>query len=200
MTEKPEAPATDRNRDSILDVLRIEFEQVRSVLEIGSGTGQHAIYFGRELPWLNWQTSDRLQNHGGINAWLADAALPNVDRPLCLDVEDADGVPGEYDAVFSANTAHIMNLEAVKCMFEFVGNRLTPGGCFCLYGPFKIDGEFTSESNRAFDTSLRSQDTRMGIRDLDALQGMASGNGLVHDKSYAMPANNMLVVWRKNQA
>lgn len=195
MTDKPEAPATDRNREAILDVLRVEFEHLRSVLEIGSGTGQHAVFFGRELPWLNWQTSDRQQNHDGINAWITDASLANLGRPLDLDVELVAEVPGEYDAVFSANTAHIMNFEAVKCMFDIVGNCLPSNGRFCLYGPFKLDGEFTSESNRAFDESLKARDPRMGIRELHALHALASDNGLTHARSYAMPANNMLVVW-----
>ncbi len=198
MTGKPEAPATDRNRESILEVLRSEFEAVQSVLEIGSGTGQHAVFFGRELPWLKWQTSDRQQNHAGINAWLEDAALKNVCAPLTLDVEEVDSVAGEYDAVFSANTAHIMNMDAVRCMFALVGGCLSARGRFYLYGPFKIDGEFTSDSNRAFDASLKAQDPCMGIRDLDALHALASKNGLAHEKSYGMPANNMLIVWRSS--
>jgi len=198
MTERPEAPATVRNRESILEVLRCEFEAVHSVLEIGSGTGQHAVFFGRELPWLNWQTSDRRQNHAGINAWLEDAALKNIRTPLTLDVEEVADVAGDYDAVFSANTAHIMNMDAVRCMFALVGACLTAKGRFCLYGPFRIDGEFTSPSNEAFDASLREQDSRMGIRDLDALHALALENGLAHEKSYGMPANNMLIVWRRN--
>lgn len=196
----PHAPATERNRDSILEVLRNEFEHARSVLEIGSGTGQHAIFFGRELPWLAWQTSDREQNHDGIKAWLDGAALKNVLPPLSLDVEEVGEIPGGYDAVFSANTAHIMNFDAVKCMFTIVGSCLATKGCFCLYGPFKVDGDFTSESNEAFDISLKSQDPRMGIRELESLHELADDNGLRHDRSYAMPANNMLIVWRKGAA
>jgi len=198
MTDKPEAPATERNRDSILDVLRIEFEQSLSVLEIGSGTGQHAVFLGRELPWLNWQTSDCQKNHDGINAWIADASLANVRRPLDLDVELVGDVPGEYDAVFSANTAHIMNFDAVKCMFEIVGSCLPAKGRFCLYGPFKLDGEFTSQSNKEFDESLKVRDPQMGIRELDTLYVLASDNQLTHARSYAMPANNMLVVWSRD--
>lgn len=198
MIRKPEAPATDRNRESILDVLRNEFETVRSVLEIGSGSGQHAVFFGRELPWLKWQTSDRQQNHVGINAWIADASLKNVYSPLSLDVEEVAGVPGEYDAVFSANTAHIMNLDAVRSMFTIVGKCLAAEGRFCLYGPFKLDGEFTSKSNEAFDASLKLQDPRMGIRDLATLHEFASDSGLTHENAYAMPANNMLIVWRRD--
>ena len=198
MTDKPDAPATDRNRESILEVLRVEFEHSRSVLEIGSGTGQHAIFFGREFPSLQWQTSDRRENHDGINAWISDSTLRNVGRPLDLDVERVRDVPGEYDAVFSANTAHIMNFVAVKCMFKIVGISLPPTGRFCLYGPFKLNGAFTSESNSRFDESLKARDPRMGIRDLEALHALALDNGLNHERSYAMPANNMLIVWGKN--
>jgi cyclopropane fatty-acyl-phospholipid synthase-like methyltransferase len=198
MTDKPDAPATDRNRESILEVLRVEFEHSRSVLEIGSGTGQHAIFFGREFPSIYWQTSDRRENHDGINAWISDSTLRNVGRPLDLDVERVRDVPGEYDAVFSANTAHIMNFEAVKCMFKIVGISLPPTGRFCLYGPFKLNGAFTSESNSRFDESLKARDPRMGIRDLEALHALALDNSLKHERSYAMPANNMLIVWSKN--
>lgn len=193
---RPHAPATDRNREAILQVLRDEFEQVRSVLEIGSGTGQHAVFFGRALPWLTWQTSDREQNHDGIITWLADAGLANVSGPMCLDVEETDDIPGHFDAAFSANTAHIMNFDAVKCMFALVARCLKPDGRFCLYGPFNIDGEFTSESNAAFDRSLKAQDPQMGIRELEGLNELASENGLEHRRSYAMPANNMLIVWQ----
>lgn len=199
MDQKPEAPATDRNREPILDVLRTELKDSKSVLEIGSGTGQHAVFFGCNLPWLNWQTSDRLENHNGIRAWLNESKLENVYAPLNLDVERVDASPDIYDAVFSANTAHIMSLDAVVCMFRIVGNCLSPGGCFCLYGPFMIGGEQTSESNRRFDESLKVQDPEMGIRELDMLHELASANGLRHKRSYAMPANNMLVVWRKNE-
>lgn len=200
MTRKPEAPATDRNRDAILEVLRVEFAQSRSVLEIGSGTGQHALYFGREMPWLEWQTSDRLENHEGIISWLADSSLENVCRPLNLDVELVDDLPESYDAVFSANTAHIMSFAAVQCMFRIVGRCIFSGGRFCLYGPFNLDGKFTSDSNKVFDESLKARDPLMGIRDLDALHRLASENGLTHARSYAMPANNMLIVWRRDEA
>jgi SAM-dependent methyltransferase len=196
ITQKPEAPATERNREAILDVLRSEFAGVSSVLEIGSGTGQHAVYFGQKLPWLNWQTSDREENHDGINAWLGEASLANICRPLTLDVEVDNVSPGTYDGVFSANTAHIMSLAAVKCMFRIVAECMLPGGRFCLYGPFNLAGAFTSESNRVFDASLKARDSLMGIRDLENLHDLAAENRLEHLRSYAMPANNMLVVWR----
>ncbi len=197
MNEKPSAPATERNRDAILEVLREELSEISSVLEIGSGTGQHAVFFGASMPWLDWQTSDRSVNHAGISAWITESAVSNVRPPLDLDVQQAPKLPNTYAAVFSANTAHIMSFAAVTCMFAIVGRVLRSGGIFCLYGPFKLDGNFTSSSNEAFDSSLRQQDPQMGIRDLESLQELGQDNGLEMLRRYAMPANNMLVVWKK---
>ena len=198
MTVKPNAPASGRNRDAILDVIKTEFGDCHTVLEIGSGTGQHAVFFAEAMPWLRWQTSDLAENYPGIHSWIADSGLANVREPILLDVEHADGVDGYFDGVFSANTAHIMSIQAVRCMFDVVGRLLSPGGVFCLYGPFNQDGTFTSESNRRFDQSLRSQDPAMGIRDLEELQDIALSVAMHRERLYAMPANNMLVAWRKN--
>ena len=200
MAEKPDAPATRRNRDAILAVLADEFRNARSVLEIGSGTGQHAVYFATALPNLYWQTSDRRMNHAAINAWIASADLGNLAPPLDLDVLQTTEPDGVYDSAFSANTAHIMSLAAVERMFELVGRILPAAGLFCLYGPFNVDGEFTSESNERFDRSLRSQDPDMGIRDLSELDQPAARCELVQVRRYAMPANNLLVVWQKQGA
>lgn len=195
--KKQSAPATERNRNAILDVLVREFHAVTSVLEIGSGTGQHAVFFAENIPTLRWQTSDRLENHAAINAWVEDAELDNVLLPLAVDVLEVDSVPGNYDAVFSANTAHIMSFAAVIRMFELVGRVLSGGGVFCLYGPFNLNGEFTSESNAVFDRSLKSQDALMGIRDLEALVDLAGQSGMRELRRYTMPANNILIVWQK---
>lgn len=199
VNNKPAAPATDRNRDAILEVLLQELEGVSSVLEIGSGTGQHAVYFGGKMPWLEWQTSDRYENHQGINAWVAESLSSNVRPPLDLDVQKVTQLTDVYDAVFSANTSHIMSFDAVICMFAIVGRALQPGGAFCLYGPFNLDGDFTSTSNANFDRSLRSQDPKMGIRDLESLLELGVENGLQMRRRYAMPANNMMLVWRKER-
>lgn len=197
MTAKPNSPASERNKRPILDVLNVEFRVCRSVLEIGSGTGQHAVFFAEAMPWLTWQTSDVAENHPGIRAWIADARLENVRDPMPVDVLRPDGVDGEYDGVFSANTAHIMSMSAVRGMFDLAGRVLSDGGLFCLYGPFNRDGEFTSESNRRFDQSLRSQDPEMGIRDLEDLDEFAARSMMRRYRLYAMPANNLLAVWRK---
>ena len=195
MLSRPASPAAERNRQPILEVLKSEFEKVVNVLEIGSGTGQHAVHFAAAMPWLEWQTSDLSESHAGINAWIDEFGGSNLRRPLLLDVLEAGSTPQSYDAVFSANTAHIMCIEAVSAMFSLVGGLLSPGGPFCLYGPFNQGGEFSSESNRQFDQSLRSRDAAMGIRDLEQLDAFARAAGLVRDRIYAMPANNNLVVW-----
>ena len=194
---KPDAPATRRNRDAILTVLKTEFRDATSVLEIGSGTGQHAVYFGRALPNLEWQTSDRSENHEGISLWLADIKLSNVKSPLTLDVTTTNRVSASYDAIFSANTAHIMSFIAVKKMFRLIGETLQAHGVFCLYGPFNVGGKFTSKSNEEFNQMLKRQNPEMGIRDLETLNELALENGLIVGNRYAMPANNMIVIWRQ---
>lgn len=198
MPEKPNAPATGRNQEVILQVLQDEFRDAKSVLEIGSGTGQHAVFFARELPHLVWQSSDREINHAGIKAWIDDAGLENLLLPLALDVENTEKLNATFDAVFSANTAHIMSFPAVKCMFHLVGSCLTEEGVFCLYGPFNQDGAFSSPSNEKFDASLKAQDGSMGIRDLEDLDALAAANGMRRVRLYAMPANNNIAVWQKN--
>lgn len=195
---KPNAPSALRNQNAILEVISDEFQDCKAVLEIGSGTGQHAIFFASQMSWLSWQTSDLIANHHGINAWLEDADLDNVMAPLVLDVEEPLQTDDKFDAVFSANTAHIMSIAAVESMFSTAGRCLIGGGRFCLYGPFSQNGKFTSDSNREFDANLRSQDPAMGIRDLEILDGFAETSGLHRTSLYAMPANNMISIWSKN--
>ena len=197
MIDKPFAPATERNSRPILDVIRHEFRNCRSVLEIGSGTGQHAVTFASDLRHLTWQTSDRDENHDGINAWLCEAAAGNVLPPLSLDVLKATVPELNYDGVFSANTSHIMSFSAVEKMFAIAGSTLADDGVFCLYGPFSIDGNFNSASNEEFDRSLRARDAQMGIRDLADLDQLAGAHCLRRTRLYSMPANNYLAVWLK---
>jgi cyclopropane fatty-acyl-phospholipid synthase-like methyltransferase len=193
----PSSPAAERNRQPILEVLREEFRDRSTVLEIGSGTGQHAAWFAAALPHLEWQTSDLPEQHAAIQAWVAHARLPNLRPPLALDVRDAELEPGSYDAVFSANTAHIMDVDAVRAMFALAGRVLEEEGVFCLYGPFRFDGRYTSPSNAEFDASLRKRDPSMGVRDVVDLERYAAAGGLVRERLYAMPANNHIVVWAK---
>jgi cyclopropane fatty-acyl-phospholipid synthase-like methyltransferase len=191
------APHTARNAQPILEVLRTEFAAIASVLEIGSGTGQHATMLASAMPKLVWQPSDRPQNLAAIRGWLEQAAVPRVLDPIRLDVI-SDACPAQtYDAVFSANTAHIMSRMAVAKMFNIVSAVLRVGGSFCLYGPFNCNGKFNSESNAHFDRALRAEGGDMGIRDLDELHAYAVAGGLQHAGLYAMPANNLIAVWRR---
>lgn len=198
MTRLPRSPACERNREPILEVLVREFADRRAVLEIGSGTGQHAVHFAAAMPHLEWQTSDLPESHKSICAWLDEAQLDNVRAPLVLDVKKASDNPVSelrFDAAFSANTAHIMDIDAVAGMFRLVGDLLPGGGVFCLYGPFNFGGQFSSDSNAAFDLSLRRRDPAMGIRDLETLDSFGERAGLARERLYAMPANNHIAVW-----
>ena len=198
MSAPPIAPAAARNTRPILDVLLREFADVRSVLEVGSGTGQHAVAFAAAMPVLDWQTSDLVGNHAGINAHIDAAALANVKPPVELDMLSATATM-TVDAVFTANTMHIMSWPAVCRMLDFVGESLTGGGLFCCYGPFRRDGRFSTDSNARFDASVRAQDPDMGIRELADVDELAHSAGLARVRSYAMPANNLLLSWVKEQ-
>lgn len=193
---KPWSAAAAQNAAPILEILRNEFRNCSEVLEIGSGTGQHAVHFAAELGHLRWQTSDLDENHAGILARLADAGLTNVLDPISLDVSRAK-INKKYDAVFSANTAHIMSLETVIRMLTLVGGVLRVGGVFCLYGPFRRFGQFNTASNARFDDSLRSRHATMGIRDLEDLDEACLEHGLRRLSLYAVPSNNLVVVWQK---
>lgn len=199
MSVRPDAPAARRNKDAILEVLRYEFRHCKKVFEIGSGTGQHAVHFSGAMPWLEWQTADLAESHPGLIAWVEWAMLPNLAAPLVFDASNPPPVSDLFDSVFSANTAHIMSMEEVGSMFDYVSRVLKPGGIFCLYGPFNVDGQFTSESNMAFDASLRDRKSSMGIRDRNVLDKLAGRLGLCGIRRYAMPANNQLLVWQKSE-
>jgi cyclopropane fatty-acyl-phospholipid synthase-like methyltransferase len=194
---KPHSPACDRNRDPILDVLREHFAGARRVLEIGSGTGQHAAYFAGHLPHVIWQASDREETIPGIRAWLDDAALPNTPAPLALDVM-GHWSEASFDAVFSANTLHIMAWTEVEQLFARLPQVTDPGATLIIYGPFNADGRHSSESNAAFDQSLRSRSAHMGIRDAEAVDALAQGAGFALLADIAMPANNRCRVWRRS--
>jgi cyclopropane fatty-acyl-phospholipid synthase-like methyltransferase len=197
MAERPFSEYAERNGGPILDVLRDEFSMCTTILEIGSGTGQHAVRFASEMPQLCWQSSDLDENHEGIGAWVRESKLANLLPPLSLDVLTAEVPEASYDGVFSANTAHIMSFDAVAKMFALVGNALPDDGVFCLYGPFRQDGEFNTASNASFDENLRSRNPDMGIRAIESLDELGTQHGLSRVRLYAMPANNHIAVWRK---
>lgn len=197
MADRPFAASAARNTAPILEVLRREFRDSTDVLEIGSGTGQHAVTFAGAMPHLQWRTSDLEENHAGLHARLEDSGLDNLHPPLSLDVRTAALGAASIDAVFSANTAHIMGVDAVAAMFALVGDALRAGGVFCLYGPFRLRGTFNTASNEQFDAGLRAREPRMGIRDLETLDEFGAPHGLVRDRLYAMPSNNYIAIWRK---
>jgi SAM-dependent methyltransferase len=199
-SDLPDAPATERNREPILGVLRAWFARRRRVLEIGSGTGQHAVYFAQAMPWLSWQTSDLPENHAGIRAWIAAAAggAGKVLAPLALDIADAGSWPAaRYDAVFVANVLHIAPWPAVEALFANLPNVLEDEATLVVYGPFNENGAYTSQSNAAFDQWLKNEDPRRGIRDREAVQALAANAGLKFEADIAMPANNRCLVWSR---
>ena len=194
--DKPYAPACERNREPILAVLRECFADRRDVLEVGSGTGQHAVHFAAAMPWLSWQCSDRAEHLPGIRLWLDEAGLPNTPAPIELDVSGA-WARRRFDAVFSANTLHIMGWPEVQQFFEGVDAVLATDGVLAAYGPFNYGGEYTSDSNREFDAWLKARDPRSGIRDFEAVDALAREIGLTLMDDVAMPANNRTLVWRR---
>jgi len=194
---KPFAESCEQNKHIILDVLKQEFSKVNNVLEIGSGTGQHAVFFAESLAHLNWQCSDRTSSLAGINAWLNEANLTNLPRPIELDVLSSQWPNKKYDAVFSANAVHIMSWQAVEAMFEGLKNCLEEHAVICLYGPFNYDNKFTSESNARFDQWLKQRDPLSGIRDINDLNKLAAQCNLTLSNDYAMPANNRILCWQK---
>jgi cyclopropane fatty-acyl-phospholipid synthase-like methyltransferase len=194
---KPYAESCDQNRDPILEVLIHLFAHSSKVLEIGSGTGQHAVFFSRKMPHLFWQTSDRVEFQAGIRMWVQESGLTNVAPPLLLDVSQAVWPAFEADAVFSANTAHIMHLPEVEAMILGVGRVLSAAGVFALYGPFNYQSRYTSASNARFDQWLKSRDPDSGIRDFETLNNLAEKGGMSLVDDFEMPANNLLLAWRK---
>jgi cyclopropane fatty-acyl-phospholipid synthase-like methyltransferase len=199
MTDKPYSPASERNREPILAVLRRWFTDRQRVLEIGSGTGQHAVHFATAMPHLVWQSSDRAENLPGIRNWLDEAALPNTPSPLEFDVT-GDWPSDRYDAIFSANTVHIMSWPEVEQLFAKLPAVTTADACLAIYGPFNIEGHFTSDSNASFDRDLKMRGAHMGIRDVAAVDALAAAAGFDLVEDIAMPANNRLRYWKRRRA
>ncbi|HEY1034269.1 MAG TPA: DUF938 domain-containing protein [Pseudoxanthomonas sp.] len=194
--DKPFTPSCERNQGPILEVLQRHFGDTRCVLEVGSGTGQHAVHFAAAMPDVSWQASDRADHLPGIALWLDEAALANTPPAIELDV-DGRWPDAMFDAVFTANSLHIMGWPQVEAFFAGVGAVLEPGGLLVVYGPFNVGGEFTSESNRAFEQWLKDRDPVSGIRDIEAVDALARGIGLVRVEDNAMPANNRCIVWQR---
>ena len=195
---KPYSESCDENRSPILSVIQPLLKDCRTVFEIGSGTGQHAVFFAENMPQLVWHTSDCSEYLDGINLWLHDAGLENTRAPAKLDVSESDWPQQTFDAVFSANTAHIMHWPDVEAMFSGVASIMSSGGKFLLYGPFNYNNEYTSESNARFDHWLKSRDPESGIRNFEDLDRLAQQAGMRLCNDYEMPVNNRILYWEKD--
>jgi SAM-dependent methyltransferase len=191
----PFSEACERNKGPILEVLRPLLARCSSVLEIGSGTGQHAVHFARHLPHLAWQPSDCGEHLAGLVARVGQQGPANLRLPLELDVTQRTWPSVAADAVYSANTLHIMSWPEVEAFFSGVGQVLGPGGLLAVYGPFRYRGAFTSESNAHFDRALYERDPASGIRDFEAVDALAAAQHFELLADHAMPANNQLLAW-----
>ncbi len=198
----PFSQACENNKQPILAVLSKTLAHNKMVLEIGSGTGQHAAFFGQNLPHLIWQTSDLAINHLGINAWLIEVPAVNVKAPIEIDLNEPNALAQyqlNFDAVFTANTLHIISWQLVVNFFQAIAKSLPSNGIVCIYGPFKYNGEFTSESNADFDLWLKERDINSGVRDFEAVLQLAQQSGLSLIDDHQMPANNQLLVFNKQK-
>jgi SAM-dependent methyltransferase len=198
----PFSEACERNKGPILEVLqRWLAHQAGVVLEIGAGTGQHAVHFARHLPRLSWQPSERLEHLAALRARIEIEGTCNLLAPFELDVEQADWPCGadSFDAVYTANTLHIVSWPQVQALFRGVGRALREEGLLIVYGPFRYGGQFTSHSNAVFDEALRSRDPPSGIRDFEAVDALAAAQGLRLVEDCAMPANNQALVWQRSR-
>lgn len=187
----------ERNKDPIFQILVDVLRNNHSVLEIGSGTGQHGVYFAENFPHLIWHTSDLLECLPEITVRIAREGPGNIRGPLALNVCDRPWSVSSMDAIFSANTLHIMPWKTVEYFFEGIGEVLVKGGVLCVYGPFRYGGRYTSESNARFDQYLKQRDPLSGVKDFEDIDRLAKKQGLTFIKDYSMPANNQMLVWKK---
>jgi len=193
---KPFAESCEQNKYPILDIIKHEFQNSKSVLEIGSGTGQHAVFFAEHLPHLCWQTSEQTENLSGIQQWINESSCNNILSPIDLNVTEK-WPSNSYTGIFSANTVHIMAWTEVEIMFEGIGKILEKNAPFCLYGPFNYNNQYTSPSNANFDVWLKSRNPKSAIRNFEDLISLAENFDLILKDDHEMPANNRILVWIK---
>jgi len=187
--------SSEQNKNVIYETIKPFLFDAEQVLEIGSGTGQHAIHFASMVPGLVWQASDLAENLRTINAWINDSRLPNLPEPIELDVSSR-WINKTFDLVYSANTFHIMNHDQVEqCLLRCTA-CLRTGGYLIIYGPFNYDGKYTSASNEQFDSWLKSRDPLSGIKHFEWINQLASESGLQLVSDNAMPANNRILIWQ----
>ena len=189
--------AAENNKDAILAELKKILRPQDHVLEIASGTGQHADHFTSAMPDIVWQPSDRNLTDFGLEQTLSGLSRPNLLKPFVIDIDRWPELPRAYDAVYSANCVHIINVPSLENYIRGAANVLSTNGALILYGPFKYGGAFTTESNAQFDVYLRKTYPGSGIRDFEAVDELAHRQGLAFDEDIAMPANNQLLTWRK---
>ncbi|MFT5636020.1 MAG: cyclopropane fatty-acyl-phospholipid synthase-like methyltransferase [Cognaticolwellia sp.] len=193
---KPFSQACENNKTAILLRLVDTFRQSKTVLEVGSGTGQHAVYFAPNMTWLSWQTSDIMLNHQGISQWLKEYPAGNLLHPVELDLNQPWPI-AKVDAIYTANTLHIVSWPLVQAFFSGVTQHLNQQGKLCIYGPFNYQGKYTSESNADFDIWLKERDSQSAIRDIEAIIALAESAGLSLEYDHDMPANNRLLEFSK---
>jgi len=195
----PFSGACERNKDVILEVILPYLSKAKTVLEIGSGTAQHAIYFAQNMPHLIWQTSDQKEYLEGINAQLQNADIDNVQRPYELDVNQNHWIENQqrFDLIYTANTFHIMRWSDVCVFFNGLNTVVNTNAVLIVYGPFKYNGKYTSASNQAFDHTLRSRECGSAIRDFESVDELAKEQGFELIKDHSMPANNQCLIWQR---
>lgn len=194
----PYSQACENNKAPILEQLARHLAPTPAgkLLEIGSGTGQHAVHFAHALPHITWQTSDCVEHHDGINAWISEQGSANLLRPLALDIYQHH-LPADIDAIFTANTFHIIAWAGVCLLLEKAGATLPAGSLMFVYGPFNYQGQFTSESNARFDSHLKAHNPERGIRDIEAVCEVANKHHLHLIEDNPLPANNRLLVFKR---
>ncbi len=197
MNPKPFAESSEQNKQDILAIIQPLFSKLKCVLEIASGTGQHAVYFSQTMPNLNWQPSDLDSPLPGIQSWINESGLANLNQPIALDVSSINWPQQTFDAIFSANSLHIMSQQHVKDLFSNVGHVLDKNGLITIYGPFNYHGQFTSQSNQHFDSWLKSRNPNSGIKDFEWCNYLAENAGFKLIKDQEMPQNNRILVWQK---
>jgi hypothetical protein len=193
----PFSEACERNKGPILEVLLTHFADRTQVLEVGSGTGQHAVHFAAHLKHLTWHPTERLNFLAALNLRIQAEGGSNIRPPTVLDVTQPVWPVNRVDAMFTANTLHIMSWSEVTALFRGIGTTLAPSGLLCIYGPFLYESRPTASSNAAFDRMLRERDPQSGLRHIEAVVALAAGVGLTLAGDYDQPANNRLLVFRK---
>jgi SAM-dependent methyltransferase len=193
----PFSAACERNKGPILEVLRVRFADRAQVLEIGSGTGQHAVHFARALTHLTWHPTEQLTYLADLTERVKAEGSPNLRAPTLLDVRQAVWPVRSVDAIFTANTLHIMSWPEVMALFAGIGSVLAPGGVLGIYGPFRYAGRYTSDSNQEFDRMLQDRDPQSGLRDIQDINSLAEQYGLRLDADHDLPANNRLLIFTK---